>query len=350
MQEKLKNIKETIALNLQSIKDLNALAELKNKYLSKKGEISSLLANLGSMDIEERKTYGSLVNTLKQEATKLISDKEIEIKQEILNKRLESEDIDISLPATKIPVGSPCILEKLILDVEEIFMSMGYDIVDGPEIELDKYNFEMLNLPKGHPAREAQDTFYVKGEESLLRSQTSPVQVRTMLKGEGKKPIRVICPGKTYRRDDDDATNSHQFTQIEGLLVDKNISLSDLKGTIDLAAKKLYGIDTKTRFHPSYYPFTEPSVEVDITCCNCHGTGCNVCKQTGWVTVCGAGVVHPNVLKMAGYDPSEWSGFAFGFGAERLAMIKYDINDIRVFYNNDLREVKTFDRKEKEND
>ncbi len=350
MQEKIKNIKETILNNLQNIKDINSLTELKNKYLSKKGEISGLLANLGSMDIEERKTYGSLVNTLKQEVTKLISDKETTIKEEILNKKLESEDIDITLPATKIPVGSPCILEKLILDVEEIFMSMGYDVVDGPEIELDKYNFEMLNLPKGHPAREAQDTFYVKGEELLLRSQTSPVQVRTMLKGEGKKPIRVICPGKTYRRDDDDATHSHQFTQIEGLLVDKNISLSDLKGTIDLAAKKLYGIDTKTRFHPSYYPFTEPSVEVDITCCNCHGTGCNVCKQTGWVTVCGAGIVHPNVLKMAGYDPNEWSGFAFGFGAERLAMIKYDINDIRVFYNNDLREIKTFDRKEKEND
>ena len=335
MQEKIKNIKETILNNLQNIKDINSLTELKNKYLSKKGQISGLLANLGSMDIEERKTYGSLVNTLKQEVTKLISDKETTIKEEILNKKLESEDIDISLPATKIPVGSPCILEKLILDVEEIFMSMGYDVVDGPEIELDKYNFEMLNLPKGHPAREAQDTFYVKGEELLLRSQTSPVQIRTMLKGEGKKPIRVICPGKTYRRDDDDATHSHQFTQIEGLLVDKNISLSDLKGTIDLAAKKLYGIDTKTRFHPSYYPFTEPSVEVDITCCNCHGTGCNVCKQTGWVTVCGAGIVHPNVLKMAGYDPNEWSGFAFGFGAERLAMIKYDINDIRVFYNNE---------------
>lgn len=350
MQEKIKNIKETILNNLQNIKDMNSLTELKNKYLSKKGEISGLLANLGSMDIEERKTYGSLVNTLKQEVTKLISDKETTIKEEILNKKLESEDIDITLPATKIPVGSPCVLEKLILDVEEIFMSMGYDVVDGPEIELDKYNFEMLNLPKGHPARDAQDTFYVKNEELLLRSQTSPVQVRTMLKGEGKKPIRVICPGKTYRRDDDDATHSHQFTQIEGLLVDKNISLSDLKGTIDLAAKKLYGIDTKTRFHPSYYPFTEPSVEVDITCCNCHGKGCNVCKQTGWVTVCGAGIVHPNVLKMAGYDPNEWSGFAFGFGAERLAMIKYDINDIRVFYNNDLREIKTFDRKEKEND
>ena len=342
MQEQIKLIKEQIINSLENINDLNSLTALKNQYLSKKGEISGLLANLGKMDIEERKNYGSLVNTLKQEVAKLISDKETSIKEEILNKKLESEDIDITLPATKIPVGSPCILEKLILDVEEIFMSMGYDVVDGPEIELDKYNFEMLNLPKGHPARDAQDTFYVKGEELLLRSQTSPVQVRTMLKGEGKKPIRVICPGKTYRRDDDDATHSHQFTQIEGLLVDKNISLSDLKGTIDLAAKKLYGIDTKTRFHPS--------VEVDITCCNCHGTGCNVCKQTGWVTVCGAGIVHPNVLKMAGYDPKEWSGFAFGFGAERLAMIKYDINDCRVFYNNDLREVKVFDRKEKEND
>ena len=350
MQEQLKNIKENVINSLENIKDLNSLMELKNKYLSKKGEISLLLAGLGKMDIEERKTWGSLVNTLKQEVSELIIEKEKQIKKELLDKKLESEDIDISLPATKIPIGSPCILEKLILDVEEIFMSMGYDVVDGPEIELDKYNFEMLNLPKGHPARDAQDTFYVKGEELLLRSQTSPVQVRTMLKGEGKTPIRVICPGKTYRRDDDDATHSHQFTQIEGLLIDKNISLSDLKGTIDLVAKKLYGIDTKTRFHPSYYPFTEPSVEVDITCCNCHGTGCNVCKQTGWVTVCGAGLVHPKVLRMAGYDPSEWSGFAFGFGAERLAMIKYDINDCRVFYNNDLREVSIFDRKEKEND
>ena len=350
MQEQINAIKEAVEAKIKDIKDLNDVTELKNKYLSKRGEISALLASLGKMDIEERKTWGSLVNTLKQEVSELIIEKEKQIKKELLDKKLEAEDIDISLPATKIPSGNPCILEKLILDVEEIFMSMGYDVVDGPEIELDKYNFEMLNLPKGHPARDAQDTFYVKGEELLLRSQTSPVQVRAMLKGEGKDPIRVICPGKTYRRDDDDATHSHQFTQIEGLLVDKNVSLSDLKGTIDLVAKKLYGIDTKTRFHPSYYPFTEPSVEVDITCCNCHGTGCNVCKQTGWVTVCGAGIVHPNVLKMAGYDPREWSGFAFGFGAERLAMIKYDINDCRVFYNNDLREVSIFDRKEKEND
>ena len=225
---------------------------------------------------------------------------------------------------------------------------MGYDVVDGPEIEEDKYNFEMLNIPKGHPARDAQDTFYIEGEEILLRSQTSPVQVRTMLKGEGKVPIRMICPGKTYRRDDDDASHSHQFMQIEGLVVDKNISLSDLKGTMDILFKRLFGKDVETRFRPSYYQFTEPSVEVDITCVNCHGKGCNVCKNTGWVTVVGAGVVHPNVLRMSGYDPKVWSGFAFGFGAERLAMMKYDINDIRVFYNTDLRETNTFDREDEE--
>ena len=244
--------------------------------------------------------------------------------------------------------GAPNILEKLVEEVEEVFMSMGYDVVDGPEIEEDKYNFEMLNIPKGHPARDAQDTFYLEGEEILLRSQTSPVQVRTMLKGKGEIPIRVICPGKTYRRDDDDATHSHQFMQIEGLLVDKNISLSDLKGTIDVLAKKLFGPETETRFHPSYYQFTEPSVEGDISCFHCHGSGCHICKNTGWITVVGAGIVHPNVLRMSGYDPEKWSGFAFGFGADRLTMLKYGIDDCRVLYNTDLREVTTFDRKEME--
>jgi phenylalanyl-tRNA synthetase alpha chain len=227
-------------------------------------------------------------------------------------------------------------------------MSMGYDVVDGPEIEEDKYNFEMLNIPKGHPARDAQDTFYIEGEEILLRSQTSPVQVRTMLKGEGKTPIRMICPGKTYRRDDDDASHSHQFMQIEGLLVDKDISLSDLKGTMDILFKRLFGKEVETRFRPSYYQFTEPSIEVDVTCVVCHGKGCPACKRTGWVTVVGAGVVHPNVLRMSGYDPKEWSGFAFGFGAERCAMLKYNINDIRCFYNTDLRETETFDRRDGE--
>ena len=223
---------------------------------------------------------------------------------------------------------------------------MGYDVVDGPEIEEDKYNFELLNIPKGHPARDAQDTFYIKDEEILLRSQTSPVQARTMLKGKGEEPIRMICPGKTYRRDDDDATHSHQFMQIEGLLVDKDVSLSDLKGTIDVLMKKLFGEESKTRFRPSYYQFTEPSVEVDVSCFNCHGTGCNICKNTGWITVSGAGIVHPNVLRNCGYDPNVWTGFAFGFGAERLAMLKYGINDIRTFYLTDLRVSKTFDRKD----
>ena len=268
------------------------------------------------------------------------------LESEELNKKLENESIDISLPSTKVPIGTPNILEKLIEEVVEIFMSMGYDVIDGPEVEEDKYNFEMLNIPKGHPARDAQDTFYIEGEEILLRSQTSPVQVRTMLKAEGKRPVRVICPGKTYRRDDDDATHSHQFMQIEGLLVDKDISLSDLKGTFEVVLRKIFGEDVEVRLRPSYYQFTEPSVEVDISCFNCKGDGCNICKNTGFITICGAGVVHPDVLRMSGFDPSVWSGFAFGFGAERVAMLKYGINDLRAFYNTDLREVNNFDREE----
>ena len=214
---------------------------------------------------------------------------------------------------------------------------MGYDVVEGPEIEKDLYNFELLNLPIGHPARDAQDTFYTKGEELLLRSQTSPVQIRTMLANKDKTPIRIICPGKVYRRDDDDATHSHEFTQMEGLLVDKRITMADLKGTFDLITHHLFGNDVKTRFRSSFYPFTEPSVELDISCFNCKQKGCHICKQTGWITIGGAGMVHPNVLRNCGYDPEEMSGFAFGFGVERLAMLKYEIEDVRTFYTNDLR-------------
>lgn len=343
MEEK---ILEELNKDKENVKNLNELNDLKVKYLGKKGLITEWNQEIKNVPNEEKKSFGIRVNALREEFNNFYMEKKNYFEEEILNKKLENESIDISLPATKINTGAPNILEKLIEEVEEVCMSMGYDVVDGPEIEEDKYNFEMLNIPKGHPARDAQDTFYIEGEEILLRSQTSPVQVRTMLKGDGKTPIRMICPGKTYRRDDDDATHSHQFMQIEGLLVDKDISLSDLKGTIDTICKRLFGNDTKTRFRPSYYQFTEPSVEIDISCVNCHGDGCNVCKNTGWLTVCGAGVVHPNVLKMGGYDPEVWSGFAFGFGAERLAMIKYDINDLRVFYNTDLRESKTFDRKE----
>lgn len=226
-------------------------------------------------------------------------------------------------------------------------MSMGYDVASGPEVEEDRFNFELLNIPKGHPARDAQDTFYIRDNELLLRSQTSPVQARVMLEAGGDKPVRIICPGKTYRRDDDDATHSHQFTQIEGLLVDKNISLADLKGTVEVIVRKLFTDEVTVRFRPSYYQFTEPSVEVDISCFNCGGKGCNICKNSGYITVAGGGIVHPNVLRNCGYDPKKWRGFAFGFGAERLAMLKYGINDIRVFYNNDLRNVDNFNRIER---
>lgn len=342
----IENIKKGIEKDLESVKDLKELNELHIKYLSKKGIITELNSKIKDVPNDKKKEFGMEVNSLRTYFNEKYNALKDKFEEDELNKKLESESIDISLPSTKVSIGSPNILEKLIEEVEEIFMSMGYDVVDGPEVEEDKYNFEMLNIPKGHPARDAQDTFYIEGEEILLRSQTSPVQVRTMLKAEGKKPVRVICPGKTYRRDDDDATHSHQFMQIEGLLVDKDISLSDLKGTFEVVFKKLFGDSVEVRLRPSYYQFTEPSVEVDISCFNCKGDGCNICKNTGFITICGAGVVHPDVLRMSGFDPSVWSGFAFGFGAERVAMLKYGINDLRVFYNTDLREVNNFDRGE----
>ncbi len=342
----IEDIKKGIEKDLESVKDLKELNELHVKYLSKKGIITELNSKIKDVPNDKKKEFGMEVNSLRTYFNEKYNALKDKFDEEELNKKLESESIDISLPSTKVSIGSPNILEKLIEEVEEIFMSMGYDVVDGPEVEEDKYNFEMLNIPKGHPARDAQDTFYIEGEEILLRSQTSPVQVRTMLKAEGKKPVRVICPGKTYRRDDDDATHSHQFMQIEGLLVDKDISLSDLKGTFEVVFKKLFGDSVEVRLRPSYYQFTEPSVEVDISCFNCKGDGCNICKNTGFITICGAGVVHPDVLRMSGFDPSVWSGFAFGFGAERVAMLKYGINDLRVFYNTDLREVNNFDRGE----
>ena len=343
MEELLKSLEEKI----KNVKNINELNDIKAEYLGKKGSISALSSNMGSMTIEEKKEFGMKLNDIKNKATELLENKRLEFENALLNEKLSKESIDISLPATKIKEGAPNILEKVIEEVEELFMSMGYDVVDGPEVEEDRYNFELLNIPKGHAARDAQDTFYLKDDELLLRSQTSGVQARVMLKHEGKDPIRMICPGKTYRRDDDDATHSHQFMQIEGLLVDTvDISLCDLKGTFEVAAKKLFGEDTETRFRPSYYQFTEPSVEMDISCFNCKGSGCSICKQTGWITVGGAGMVHPNVLNMCGYDSKKWHGFAFGFGAERLAMLKYGVNDLRAFYNVDLREVKNFDRRE----
>lgn len=344
MKEKVELLCSEIKESIAKAKTVNELNNLKVEYMGKKGIITELQS--GIKDATDKKEYGMQVNTVRTAFNENYEAKLQELNTLEINKKLGKEKIDITLPATSIKTGAPNILEKVIEEVEEICMSMGYDVVDGPEIEEDHYNFELLNIPKGHPARDAQDTFYIEDENILLRSQTSPVQARTMLAAGGNKPIRMICPGKTYRRDADDATHSHQFMQIEGLLVDKNISLSDLKGTFDVIVKKLFGEDIETRFRPSYYQFTEPSVETDITCFACKGSGCPLCKNTGWITVSGAGMVHPNVLRNCGYDPDKWSGFAFGFGAERLAMLKYGINDIRTFYQTDLRELENFDRKE----
>lgn len=337
-------IKNEISNKISNVNDLKSLNEIKVLYLGKTG-IITILQN-GIKEAVDKKSYGMMVNDIRNHFNTLFMEKQKVLEEEKLNEELNKEQIDITLPGTKITSGSPNILEKLVEDIETVFISMGYDVLDGPEIEEDKFNFELLNIPKGHPARDAQDTFYIKDDEILLRSQTSPVQARTMLKYEGKKPIRMICPGKTYRRDDDDVTHSHQFMQIEGLVVDKEISLSDLKGTMDVIFKHLFGESCETRFRPSYYQFTEPSVETDISCFACHGKGCSLCKNTGWITVAGAGIVHPNVLKNCGYDSNSWTGFAFGFGAERLAMLKYGINDIRTFYQTDLREVSPFDKRE----
>ena len=303
---------------------------------------------MGSLSLEERPKMGALVNSAKQEIENEIQEKEKELAEKELQEKLEREEIDITLPSQKIKRGSKHPLNRVIEEVEDLFVSMGYDVVSGPELETDEYCFERLNLPKGHPARDMQDSFYIT-PEYLLRTQTSAVQARTMMANEEKTPIRVIVPGKTFRREDD-ATHSHQFNQVEGLVIDKNISLADLKGTLEVFMKKMLGQNTELRFRPSYFPFTEPSYEVDVTCFKCGGKGCNLCKQTGWIELLGSGIVHPNVLRMNGYDPDQYSGFAFGVGLDRLAMFKYGITDIRLLYQNDVRFLKQFDRKDEENE
>ena len=345
--EEISKIKKELETVFTSINTKEKLENVKQVYMGKNGSITELSSKIKDVPSDAKKAFGMSVNELKNifnENYERIS-KELEEKE--INEKLNKEAIDVSLPGTKINVGSAHPLERIIESLESLLMSMGYDVVEGPEVEKDLYNFELLNLPKGHPARDAQDTFYIRGDEYLLRSQTSPVQVREMLRCKGEEPIRIICPGKTYRRDEDDATHSHQFTQMEGLLIDKNITLGDLKGTFEAVAKMLFGESRETRFRPSFYPFTEPSVEMDISCFNCNGKGCNLCKGTGWITVGGAGMVNPIVLKNCGYYANKWNGFAFGFGLERLAMLKYGINDIRTFYvNHDIRTLNTFDRRE----
>ena len=347
MKEKLQKIADEAVEYLKSATDTQKLNEIKIKYLGKKSELSNVLKDMANLSKEERPVIGALANKVRKEIEDRINEKEKELAEKELAKKLESEKIDITLPSTKIKTGSKHPVNRVIEEIEDLFVSMGYDVVDGPELETDEFCFERLNLPQGHPARDMQDSFYIT-DKYLLRTQTSSVQARTMIDYGGNKPIKMICIGKTYRREDD-ATHSHQFNQVEGLVIDKKenkVSLADLKGTLEVFMKKMLGENTELRFRPSYFPFTEPSYEVDCTCFKCGGKGCSLCKQTGWIEVLGSGIVHPNVLKMNGYDPEEWGGFAFGTGIDRLAMFKYGIPDMRYLYANDVRFLKQFDRKD----
>ena len=345
-QNEVQKIKNEATQEIEKSDDLKTLDDIRVKHLGKKGGLTALLKSMKDLSAEERPKFGALVNKAKEEIEAKIEEKEKELQKLALNKKLKSEEIDVTLPSQKIRRGSKHPLNRVIDEVEDLFVSMGYDVVSGPELETDEYCFERLNLPQGHPARDMQDSFYIT-TEYLLRTQTSAVQARTMMANEEKTPIRVIVPGKTFRREDD-ATHSHQFNQVEGLVVDENISLADLKGTLEVFMKKMLGQKTELRFRPSYFPFTEPSYEVDVSCFKCGGKGCNLCKQTGWIELLGSGMVHPNVLKMNGYDPEKYSGFAFGVGLDRLAMFKYGITDIRLLYQNDVRFLSQFDRKDEE--
>lgn len=346
MKEELQRLSSIFNTDIDKVTTLNELNDLRVNYLGKKSKLQEISNMMRDLSVEEKKECGKLMNDFKTLVENKINSLKLELEAKELNSKLENERIDVTLPATKINVGGIHPITKVINDVEELFISMGYDVLEGPEVEKDLYNFEMLNLPKGHPARDTQDSFYIT-EDTLLRTQTSPVQVRTMLANKEKTPIRIICPGKTYRKDNDDATHSHEFHQIEGLVVDTNISMADLKGTLEIFAKRMFGENREIRFRPSHFPFTEPSIEVDVSCFNCGGKGCNICKGTGWIEILGAGMVHPNVLNMCGYDSDKFTGFAFGIGPERIAMLKYGINDIRSFYTNDLRFLKEFDKVEK---
>ena len=320
----------------------SALEEAYNKYLSKKGEISQLMSQMGKLPKEEKASFGKAVNDARNAATAAYQAKRAEIEKKKLAERLEKEAIDITLPAKNKNIGHINPYYAVIDEVTDIFLDMGYQVVEGRDVETDRFNFELLNVPKDHPARDMQDTYYLEGSDLLLRTQTSAAQAHTMLEKEVKTPIRMISPGKAYRRDDDDMTHSHQFAQIEALVVDHNISMANLKATLELFAKKMFGEKREIRLRSSYFPFTEPSVEVDVSCFACGGKGCKTCKGTGWIEILGAGMVNPKVLEACGYDPKEWSGFAFGGGVERVAMLRYGIDDIRRIYTDDVRFLKDY--------
>ena len=340
MEMELRRIREAAFRELELAQEVGALNEIRVRVLGKKGDLTAVLRGMGAMDATERPRIGQLVNDLRQEFEAALNERMALLKDAALTKRLEAERIDVTLPGRILERGRRHPLTLALDQIKAVFLQMGFDIEEGPEVESDYYNFEALNLPPDHPARDMQDSFYIT-EQFLLRTHTSPVQVRTMQAKQPNSPIRMIAPGKVYRRDYD-ATHSPMFQQVEGLVVGPDIRFSDLKGTLELFCQGIFGDSVKVRFRPSYFPFTEPSAEVDISCVICKGSGCRVCKGTGWLEILGSGMVHPRVLEMSNYDPSQVSGFAFGMGVERIAMLAFGIDDMRLFYENDVRFLRRF--------
>ncbi|HWJ03302.1 MAG TPA: phenylalanine--tRNA ligase subunit alpha [Verrucomicrobiae bacterium] len=340
MEQELIALQQEAEVAVAEAPDLEKLNELKVKYLGKKGLLTGALRNMGSLPAEERPRLGQVVNRVRDVLEQSFAAREVELKLVAQTQRLAAEQIDVTLPGRIFSKGHQHPLTKVQEEIEQIFMGMGFSIAEGPEIESDYYNFEALNIPKDHPARDMQDSFYIT-EEILLRTHTSPVQVRTMEKIYPTLPVKIICPGKVFRKDDD-ATHSPMFNQVEGLVVDKGISMADLKGILLEFARQMFGPERQIRLRPSFFPFTEPSAEVDVSCMLCGGEGCRICKGSGWVEILGSGMVHPQVLRAGGYNPDELTGFAFGMGIERIAMLKYNIDDMRHLYDNDLRFLRQF--------
>jgi len=337
--ERIRELEEKVKNEFLDVKDLDELEDLRVKYLGKKGEIQKIFNKMSEIKDEKKPVVGKETNILKNKIENYIEDKKKDLAEKRKKEKIEEERIDVTLPGIKQKMGHQHILTKVMREVEDVFIGLGFTIEEGPEIESEYYNFKALNIPEGHPARDLQDTFYID-DNFLLRTHTSPVQVRTMEKE--RLPIRMIAPGRVYRSDELDASHSPNFHQVEGLVIDKDISFSDLKGSIETIVKKLYGENREIRFRPSYFPFTEPSAEVDVSCVVCEGEGCSLCSNTGWLEVMGSGMVHPNVLKMSGIDPNVYSGFAFGMGWDRIAMLKYGIDDIRLLFENDARFLEQF--------
>lgn len=339
MKEKLQSIKEQALSKIAEAQDINLLNDIKVSILGKKGELTQVLKSMKDVAPEDRPKVGQMVNETRANIEAKLEEKMKSINSAMRAEKMKREIIDVTLPGVKKIDGHRHPNQIALEDLERVFIGMGYEIVSGPEIEYDKYNFELLNIPANHPAKDEQDTFYIT-KDILLRTQTSPVQARIM--EQGKLPIRILSPGRVFRSDEVDATHSPSFHQVEGLVVDKGITMADLKGTLDQFAKEFFGEKTKTKFRPHHFPFTEPSAEVDITCFKCGGKGCRVCKGSGWIEILGCGMVHPHVLEMCGIDPEEYSGFAFGIGLERITLLKYEIDDMRLLYENDTRFLNQF--------